>query len=104
MKGSFVEQEQEQEQVRLTGVLVCASEVEAAIVRQCLPEHIMLTRAEPGCVSFEVLPTADPLVWRVAEIFSTSASFRAHQSRIAESEWGRSTSGIERRYTVQGLS
>ena len=111
VKGGFVEREREQEQeqdsveqVRLTGVLVCASEVESAIVRQYLPEHIVLTRAEPGCVSFEVLPTADPMVWQVAEIFSSSHSFRAHQSRVAESEWGHSTAGIERRYTVEGLS
>ncbi|KFE35387.1 putative quinol monooxygenase [Thioclava atlantica] len=46
----------------LTGRLICATEEEAAIVRAHLPEHIRLTRAEPGCERFEVRQGADPLV------------------------------------------
>ena len=92
------------QQVRLSGVLVCSTESDAAVVHQYLPSHLSLTRAEPGCVSFEVQPTDDPMVWQVDEVFSSSDAFRAHQSRVAASDWGRITAGIERRYTVEGLS
>lgn len=91
------------EQVRLSGVLVCSTVEEAATVRQYLPAHISLTRAEPGCLSFEVKPTHEPMVWQVDEVFSAADAFRAHQSRVAASDWGRFTGGIERRYTVEGL-
>lgn len=65
-----------------------------------LPEHIRLTRAEPGCLSFEVSPTINPLVWQVDEQFQDDASFLAHQQRVAASEWGRATASIERRYEI----
>ena len=55
--------------VHLTGQLICATPTDVAIVETHLPEHVALTRAEPGCVSFEVTPTDDPLVWDVAEVF-----------------------------------
>lgn len=48
--------------------------------------------------------TDDPLVWRVEERFEYELAFRAHQERVARSEWGRMTAGIERRYSMDGLS
>lgn len=48
--------------VRLSGFLRCASVAEVEIVQRHLPEHMRLTRAEPGCISFEVSQTDDPLV------------------------------------------
>lgn len=93
-----------EQRVHLSGVLVCSTESEAAVVRHYLPSHLALTRAESGCVSFEVQPTDDPMVWQVDEVFSGSDAFRAHQNRVAASDWGRVTAGIERRYTVEGLS
>ncbi|MFY0408668.1 putative quinol monooxygenase [Solicola sp. PLA-1-18] len=89
--------------VHLTGRLVCADPDEARVVAGHLEQHVALTRAEPGCLSFHVEPTPDPLVWTVAEHFADAASFAAHQARVAASEWGRATAGIERRYTVEGL-
>lgn len=86
--------------VLLSGRLVCRDEVEAAAVRDGLPHHLELTRAEPGCVSFEVRATADPLVWLVEELFVDAEAFEAHTARAAASEWGRATTGIERRYVV----
>jgi quinol monooxygenase YgiN len=88
--------------VRLSGLLICASPEQASIVDANLPLHIELTRAEAGCVSFEVAPTHDPLVWRVDEVFLDAESFAAHRLRVAGSEWGRATEGIERRYEVEG--
>ncbi|MCS5721520.1 antibiotic biosynthesis monooxygenase [Herbiconiux sp. CPCC 203407] len=87
--------------MRLTGELVCRNAAEAAIVAAHLPEHIGLTRAEHGCLSFEVAATDDPLVWTVEEHFATEDAFAAHQARVAASEWGRSTAGIERQYEIR---
>lgn len=82
----------------LTGLLICVSEAEAARVRAHLPEHIRLTRAEPGCEMFVVEPEG-PLVWRVTERFTDRAAFDAHQSRTASSEWARQSAGIRRDFT-----
>jgi quinol monooxygenase YgiN len=87
--------------VRLNGHLVCASRQEARIVAEFLPEHIALTRAEPGCLAFDVTPTADPLVWQVEERFRDEAAFAVHQARTAASPWARATAAIERRYSVE---
>ena len=90
-------------QVVLSGVLVCRSDAEVAIVQRVLDRHVELTRAEPGCVSFTVEQTGDPRVWQVDEVFTDAAAFRLHGERAGLSEWGQETAGIERRYTVQGL-
>lgn len=86
--------------IRLTGQLICADEGQAALVAAHLPEHIRLTRAEPGCLSFEVRQSVDPLVWEVAEVFSDRTAFEAHQERTAASAWGQATKGIERQYVI----
>lgn len=90
--------------VRLTGRLVCTTAEEARLVAIHLPRHIALTRAEVGCISFDVTQTADELIWQVEERFANEAVFRAHQDRVAGSEWGRVTAGIEREYVIEGLS
>ena len=89
--------------VHLSGELVCRDNDDVAVVTQHLARHIALTRAEVGCLSFRVTPTDDPLVWQVDEMFLDAEAFRAHQDRVASSEWGRATSGIERRYKIEGL-
>lgn len=89
--------------VHLTGQLVCRDTAEARTVAEHLPRHIELTRAEPGCLSFDVTSTNDPLVWEVEERFEDEVVFRAHQARVAASDWGHATAGIERRYSIDGL-
>ncbi|MCR2784083.1 MULTISPECIES: antibiotic biosynthesis monooxygenase [unclassified Microbacterium] len=89
--------------VRLSGQLVCENEEQSAIVAAHLPLHLALTRAEVGCVSFDVTPTDDPLIWQVDECFADAAALHAHQERTAASDWGRATNGIERRYTIEGI-
>ncbi len=89
--------------VGLSGVLVCRDDAEAAIVREQLARHVELTRAESGCLAFDVEPTSDPLVWTVRESFRDAAAFRSHQRRVRDSEWGRRTALIERRYEISGL-
>lgn len=89
--------------IELTGRLMCTDESQDIVVRQHLPRHIDLTRAEPGCLRFDVTEADDPHVWNVHEIFVDAAAFTAHQERVAASEWGRVTAGIEREYTVHAL-
>ena len=90
--------------VRLTGQLVCKNLDEAQLVIEHLPAHLALTHAEPGCISFDVTPTADPLIWHVDERYVNEAVFLAHRDRVTGSEWGRVTVGIERRYSIEGLT
>lgn len=88
--------------VTLTGRLICADAAEAATVRDHLPRHAALTRAEPGNLRFEVVPDG-PLEWRVDEAFTDAEAFRHHQARAAASDWGRATARIRRDYRVEGL-
>ncbi|MGN7969206.1 GNAT family N-acetyltransferase [Microbacterium sp. 22296] len=89
-------------EVTLSGELRCTDDEQADRVRAHLTEHVTLTRAEPGCVAFDVDPTERPGVWRVHERFIDEAAFDAHQRRVATSLWGAATAGVERRYTVRG--
>ncbi|WP_367118301.1 GNAT family N-acetyltransferase [uncultured Microbacterium sp.] len=89
-------------EVTLTGELRCAHAAEVERVHAHLAEHIALTRAEPGCLSFDVAPTESEGVWRVSERFVDEAAFDAHQRRVATSTWGRETAGIERSYVIRG--
>jgi quinol monooxygenase YgiN len=86
--------------VRLSGFLRCASVEDVEIVKHHLPDHLHLTRAEPGCLSFEVSQTDDPLVWRVDELFVDRAAFDFHQQRTRASGWFTATSTIARDYTI----
>jgi quinol monooxygenase YgiN len=86
--------------VRLSGKLVCASPEEAALVATHLPEHIRLTRLEPGCLSFEVAQIDDSMIWRVEELFSDGAAFEAHQERAKGSVWGEATKAIRREFQI----
>lgn len=84
--------------MHLRGLLVCTSAEQVATVAAHLPEHIRLSRAEAGCLSFNVVQTADPMVWQVTESFADQAAFDAHQARTRASEWYRLTSHIARSY------
>lgn len=69
-----------------------------------LAEHIALTRAESGCLSFEVWPNpGNPLAFQVKEAFIDAEAFAAHQARTGASYWGKLTRGFEREYQTQGL-
>jgi quinol monooxygenase YgiN len=75
-----------------------------ADIRAALPEHIRLTRAEPGCLSFSV--TEHPTIpgrFDVAEKFTDAAAFDAHQARAGASDWARISAGIPRDYTIRGM-
>jgi quinol monooxygenase YgiN len=70
-------------------------------VRAALPDHIRLTRAEPGCERFDVTErTAQPGVFDVSEQFVDRAAFEAHQARAGASPWAEITRGVPREYVV----
>ena len=86
--------------VRLTGQLLCASAADAALVAAHVPTHIALTLAEPGCLTFAVAQTTDPLVWQVDESFVDQAAFDAHQARTAVSDWHNLSAHIPRHFNI----
>lgn len=90
-------------EVTLNGTLTCTTQDELGRVLQGVEAHITLTRAEAGCLSFEVIQSADPMVWTVAERFTDAAAFEAHQTRATASEWAELTKGIARDYQITGL-
>jgi len=86
--------------VRLSGFLRCELAEDVEIIKRHLPDHARMTRAESGCVAFEVTQTADPMVWRVTEQFADRAAFDFHQRRTRDSEWFTATSHIPRDYEI----
>jgi quinol monooxygenase YgiN len=67
-----------------------------------LPTHIALTRAEPGCLRFEVSPCTDVKGrFLVSEAFVDQQTFDAHQARTKASDWAKVTDGIPRDYSVR---
>jgi quinol monooxygenase YgiN len=89
--------------IRLRGHLVCATKDEALAVRHNLALHTALTRAEPGCLMFEVTPTDDPLMFEVIESFRDRDAFNAHQARTRDSAWFAATRSILRDFRVEEL-
>lgn len=87
--------------VRLRGQLICLTPEEQAAVRQHLAEHVRLTRSEPGCLTFDVSPTDDPMIYEVMEAFRDRVSFDAHQARTRDSAWFAATRGILRDFRLE---
>lgn len=78
-------------------------QLEAA--KRSLVQHIELTRAEAGCLHFQVQVSADdPQCFEVSEEFSSDADFEAHQLRAAASPWGALSKGFRRHYQLTGRS
>lgn len=89
--------------IRLSGRLVCMTEGERAAVLAHRAAHVTATLAEPGCLSFRIEETDDPLVFDVIESFRDRAAFDAHQARTRDSAWFAATRGILRDFRVEDL-
>lgn len=89
--------------MRLRGYLRCMTPDEADTVRAHRAEHIRLTRAEPGCLSFHIDDTDDPMIFEVMESFRDRAAFDAHQARTRDSAWFAATRQILRNFVVEDL-
>ena len=88
------------EKIFLNGyIMVPADRIEQ--VRAALPDHIALTRDEPGCLVFEVLEDPDTAGrFNVREVFANQAAFDAHQARTRASDWFGVTQGLPRDYSI----
>ncbi len=84
--------------IHLAGIPTCAPPHQQK-VRDALPDHIALTRAEPGCLECEVVETA-PDTFAVSELFANQAAFDAHQARTRASAWFTVTTDMQRDYKI----
>lgn len=83
--------------VALDGHLACADRAQMLAALSLLPDHARLSRAEPGCLHFEVAQdAANPMIWHLSELFADAGAFAAHQARSIASEWGRGSTGLTR--------
>ncbi len=89
--------------IRLSGRLVCMSEEERAAVLLHRAGHEAATRAEPGCLSFRIDDTDDPLIFDVTESFRDRPAFDAHQARTRDSAWFAAMRSILRDFRVEEL-
>ncbi|MGF1712339.1 antibiotic biosynthesis monooxygenase [Vibrio kagoshimensis] len=86
--------------VVLRGFIV-VPEAELSQVKGELVNHITLTRAERGCLIFNVIQSEDnPYHFSVYEEFTDKESFEAHQARVKLSRWGEVTGNVERHYEI----
>ncbi|MFN0114831.1 MAG: putative quinol monooxygenase [Paracoccaceae bacterium] len=90
--------------MRLRGQLRCLDEAQRAAVLGHRAEHSRLTRAEPGCLLFDIAETDDPLVFEVIEAFRTRDDFAAHQARTRDSRWFAATRAILRDFRVEEVA
>ena len=87
--------------IELTGY-IDVPEGRREAIAAALPLHIELSRAETGCVRFDVNP--DPKVagrYNVSELFTDRQSFDAHQARVKASAWGEISADIPREYAIR---
>ncbi len=80
----------------LQGRLICADAAQMMTALSLLSDHADLSRAEPGCLRFDLWQDEDPLIWNLSELFVDADAFAAHQSRTADSDWGRASTAIRR--------
>ncbi len=90
--------------IALAGTLSVGPQ-DRALVESLLPDHIRLTRQEPGCRLFQVVADrCNPDQLLVAERFTDRASFDAHQARTAHSAWGKATAHLTRCYQISEIA
>ena len=89
--------------IAISGRIFCANLVEAELLASLLEEHTRLTRAEPGCLSFHMLPTSDPLIWLTDEAFADHDAYKAHISRTRQTPWHGATAHLRRDVKTTGL-
>ena len=83
---------------RLEGDIDVPPEKTATILN-ALANHIELTRAESGCIFFNVVP-CEKVQGRflVSEAFVDQAAFDFHQERSKTSDWASVSAGLQRHY------
>ncbi len=70
------------------------------MVLELMPTHIALSRAEPGCLKFDLWQDPqNPNHICLSESFQDRAAFDTHAARGKASEWGQKTSHMTRHFT-----
>lgn len=70
-------------------------------VTDAVADHIALTQAEAGCISFEVTPCPNVAGrFLVVEEFINREAFDHHQTRTGKSVWAEITAGLPRNYKI----
>jgi len=89
--------------VILSGYIIVL-ESELASIQSALPLHIKHTRAEKGCIVFNVEEHPTELGrFDVYEEFQDSNAFKYHQNRVRKSDWGAITKNVIRYYSIEGF-
>ena len=87
-------------ELHLAGTLTATPE-RVGQVLDLLDDHIRLTRAEPGCLWFQIVQSrCNPCEFLVSERFVDRAAFEAHQARTAGTAWALGTSGLLRAFQI----
>lgn len=82
--------------VRLVGVITIPVDRQAALV-PLLDAHTALTRAEAGCLHFDVKQDSEsPTLFHVSELFVDDAAFAVHQAEGAARAWGPASADLVR--------
>lgn len=85
--------------VALSGHLTCLDAAQMMLALELLPEHVRLSRAEPGNLRFDLAQQDDPMRWRLDEVFADADAFAAHQARRKASRWGIESRDLARDFT-----
>lgn len=83
-------------QVALSGRLTCTDAAHLMALLSHVGAHVDASRAEPGCLHFQVFQTDDPLAWQLEALFRDPAALEAHRARTRQSAWWTATAGIPR--------
>ena len=84
--------------IELTGTIT-VPEDRLELFRSALVVHEHLSLRDPGCLVFDVRPSAeDPCRYVVFERFEDRETFEAHKARAQASDWWRITGGFRRDY------
>ena len=85
----------------ITGTITCeAADLEMFLA--AVAEHKRLSRAEPGCIEFEISQSAvDPCSFLVSERFENRAAFDAHTIRTRTSAWWAKTRHMPRDLVIK---
>lgn len=81
----------------LTGRLICPDAAQVVMALSLLPDHVRLSREEPGCLRFDLWQDQDdPSIWHLSELFVDADALAAHAARTRNSRWGQQSAAIGR--------
>ncbi len=84
---------------------IIVSDEDLPRVSKELPKHLALTRAEQGCLIFNVSQDSEVAnKFYVYEEFIDREAYDAHQRRVQGTRWASVTAKVERHYKIREVS